>query len=383
MYAQLCSWDNLLLAYCRASKGKRGHPSVAAFEYRLEDNLLQLQRELQARTYRPGAYVSFYIHDPKRRLISAVPFRDRVVHHALCNLIEPIFERAFIADSYANRVGKGTHRALDRCQEFARRYRYFLQCDVRQFFPSVDHAILRGILARKLADPDVMWLVDCILESGVGVLREEYEMVWFPGDDLFAASRPRGLPIGNLTSQFWANCYLNPFDHFVKRELRCKGYLRYVDDQLLFADDKDTLWAWRGPVVDWLACLRLTIHPQAHPRPVTEGIPFLGFVVFPTHRRLKRRKGIAYQRRFKRLLAAYAAGEIPLERVTASVQGWANHARFGDTWGLRQAVLGALPVEPLQSVHVTTPGQVEQRLPVQGCPWPRSVPPLRSAGVWP
>jgi RNA-directed DNA polymerase len=363
MYAQLCSWDNLLLAYRRASKGKRGHPSVAAFEYRLEDNLLQLQRELQDGTYRPGAYVSFYIHDPKRRLISAAPFRDRVVHHALCNFIEPIFERTFIADSYANRVGKGTHRALERCQEFARRYRYFLQCDVRQFFPSVDHAILRGILARKLTDPDVMWLVDRILESGVGVLREEYEMAWFPGDDLFAVGRPRGLPIGNLTSQFWANCYLNPFDHFVKRELRCKGYLRYVDDQLLFADDKDTLWAWRGPVVDRLACLRLTIHPEAHPRPVTEGIPFLGFVVFPTHRRLKRRKGIAYQRRFKRLLAAYAAGEIPLERVTASVQGWANHARFGDTWGLRRAVLGALPVEPLKPLTGTECAESASSLP--------------------
>ena len=123
MYSDLCSWDNLLLAYRRAAKGKRGHPNVAAFEYRLEDNLFQLQDELLAHTYRPGEYVSFYIHDPKRRLISAAPFRDRVVHHALCNPIEPVFERSFIADSYANRVGKGTHRALDRCTMFARRYR--------------------------------------------------------------------------------------------------------------------------------------------------------------------------------------------------------------------------------------------------------------------
>jgi RNA-directed DNA polymerase len=348
MYTQLYSWDNLLLAYRRASKGKRGHPNVAAFEHRLEDNLIQLEHELQDKTYRPGPYDSFYVHDPKRRLISAAPFRDRVVHHALCNLIEPIFERSFIFDSYANRVGKGTHRALNRCQEFARRYPYVLQCDVRQFFPSVDHAILRSILARKLTDPDVLWLIDHILASGVGVLREEYNMAWFPGDDLFAVHRPRGLPIGNLTSQFWANCYLNPFDHFVKRELRCckqrGGYLRYVDDTLLFADDKATLWAWREPAVERLARLRLTIHPAAHPRPVSEGIPFLGFVVFPTHRRLKQRKGIAYRRRLKRLLAAYAAGEIPLTQVTASVQGWVNHVRFGDTWGLRRTVFGALPV---------------------------------------
>jgi RNA-directed DNA polymerase len=190
-----------------------------------------------------------------------------------------------------------------------------------------------------------MWLVDRILGSGVGVLSQEYEMVWFPGDDLFAVNRPRGLPIGNLTSQFWANCLLDPFDHFVKRELRCKGYLRYVDDMLFFADDKATLWGWRDPLVERLACFRLAIHQgQAYPRPVTEGIPFLGFVVFPAGRRLKRRKGIAYRRRLEGLLASYAAEEIPLERVAASVQGWVNHARYGDTWGLRQALFAALPV---------------------------------------
>jgi RNA-directed DNA polymerase len=345
LYEQVCTWDNLHLAWRKAARGKRGREPAASFEYRLEDNLLQLQGELQGQTYRPGPYHSFYIHDPKHRLISAAPFRDRVVHHALCNVIEPLFERRFIPDSYANRVGKGTHRALDRCQQFARRYRYVLQCDVRQFFPSIDHAVLKGILGHVIGDPDVMWLVDRILESGVGVLSGEYDMVWFPGDDLFAVDRPRGLPIGNLTSQFWANCYLDPFDHFVKRELRCQGYLRYVDDFLLFADDKATLWGWREVVMRRQARLRLTIHERrAHPRPVSEGISFLGFVVFPKGRRLKRRKGIAYRRRLKRLLAAYAAGAIPLDRVDASLQGWINHARCGDTWGLRQALFAELPV---------------------------------------
>jgi RNA-directed DNA polymerase len=232
LYTQLCTWDNLYLAYRNAAKGKRGKPPAARFEYRLEDHLIQLQRELQSKSYRPGAYHSFIIHEPKRRLISAAPFRDRVVHHALCNVIEPRFERSFIRDSYANRVGKGTHRALDRAQAFARRFRYVLQCDMVQFFPSIDHAILRRILARKISDEAVLWLVDRILASGEGVLSAAYEMVYFPGDDLWAAARPRGLPIGNLTSQFWANCYLNPFDHFVKRELRSQGYVRYVDDFL-------------------------------------------------------------------------------------------------------------------------------------------------------
>ncbi len=340
MYKQLSSWENLLLAYRRASKGKRGHASAAAFEHRLEDNLIDLQRSLRSQSYRPGAYTSFYIHEPKRRLISAAPFRDRVVHHALCNLIEPIFECSFIDDSYANRVGKGTHRALARVQGLARRFSYVLQCDLRQFFPSIDHAILRGLLARKIKDPDVLWLVDRILESGRGVLSEAYEMVYFPGDDLFAVNRPRGLPIGNLTSQFWANVFLNPFDHFVKRELRSIGYVRYVDDFLLFALDKATLWGWKSALERRLALFRLSIHPGAQPRPVNQGIPFLGFIVFPEKRRLKRRKGLYYQRKLHKLLLAYQCGEIPLDQVTASVQGWVNHVRYGNTIGLRKAILG-------------------------------------------
>ena len=339
MFAQICAWNNLLLAHARASRGKRRQPNVAAFERRLEDNLLALQAELLTKTYTPGSYASFYIHEPKRRLISAAPFRDRVIHHALCNLIEPVFERSFIFDSYANRVGKGTHRALDRCQQFARRYRYALQCDIRQFFPAIDHALLAETLACKLPDPRVQWLCARIMASGVGVLSQAYEMVYFPGDDLFAASRPRGLPIGNLTSQFWANCFLNPFDHFVKRELRCPAYLRYVDDFMLFADDKAALWEWRAALTERLARFRLTIHPGAHPRPVAEGLPFLGFIIYPDRRRLKRRKGVHFRRKLRDVLAGYAAGRLSLEAVTASVQGWVNHVRYGNTIGLRKAVL--------------------------------------------
>lgn len=339
MFDALTSWPNLLLAYQLAASGKRGQPNVAAFEHRLEDNLLQLQAELHTRTYRPGRYVNFAIHEPKRRIISAAPFRDRVVHHALCNLIQPLCERSFISDSYANRLGKGTHHACDRCQQFARRYPYVLQCDVRQFFPSIDHTLLRAILARKVTDDRVLWLIDLILAGGAGVLRDEYDMVYFPGDDLFAALRPRGLPIGNLTSQFWANAYLDPLDHFIKQQLSCPAYVRYVDDFLLFADDKQTLWGWKAAIVERLAQFRLTLHPQAQPRPVGEGIPFLGFIIFPQHRRLKRRKGIYYQRRLRRMLAAYQRRQLSFDQLTASVQGWVNHARYGNTVGLRRALL--------------------------------------------
>lgn len=346
MFDRLTSWDNLLLAFHKASQGKRSHPNVAAFEYRLEDNLWQLQVILAAQTYTPGSYHSFFIHDPKRRLISAAPFPDRVVHHALCNLIEPLFERSFIEDSYANRIGKGTHRARARCQQFARRFPYVLQLDVRQFFPSIDHAILRGLLAQKICDEGVLWLVYTILASGKDVLTQQYEMVYFPGDDLFAALRPRGLPIGNLTSQFWANVYLNPLDQFVKRRLRCKAYVRYVDDLLLFADTKAALWDWKEAVTDKLADLRLTAHPGAQPRPVGEGIPFLGFQIFPERMRLKRRKGIAYRRKFRGLLRQYEAGGIGLDVVNASVRGWVNYVRFGNTIGLRKAMLAQTIAPP-------------------------------------
>ncbi len=310
---------------------------MSEFEFNLETNLLLLQRELITKTYRPGNYHSFHIRDPKHRLISAAPFRDRVVHHALCNIIEPLFERTFVGDSYANRIGKGTHAALDRAQAFARGYGYVLQCDVRQFFPSIDYAILRGIISRKIADEGIMWLVNTILSASVGILREEYDQVYFTGDDLLSALRPRGLPIGNLTSQFCANVYLNELDQFVKRELRCQGYLRYMDDFLLFADDKRQLWTWKAAIRDHLAGLRLTLHQrQSTVYPVKIGITFLGFRVYPTHRRLKRRNGALFGRRLKKNYRALERGEIDKEELNVRVRGWIAHAAHGDTWRLRR-----------------------------------------------
>ncbi|MCB0049289.1 MAG: group II intron reverse transcriptase domain-containing protein, partial [Caldilinea sp.] len=309
LYPQVYDWENLMLAWRKARKGKRGRAPAATFEQNAAEHLLAIQAELAEGRYRPGGYASFFVHEPKRRLISAAPFRDRVVHHALCNVIDPLFERRFIHDSYANRKGKGTHAALDRCQHFARRYPYVLQCDVEQFFPAIDHALLLDAIGRVVVDPDLLSLCATILASGRGVLGEMYDMRYFPGDDLLAATRPRGLPIGNLTSQFWANVYLDALDHFVKRELHCRAYVRYVDDFLLFAPDKATLWRWRAAIIDFLAGLRLTLHERpCQPRPVTEGIPFLGFIVFPDHRRLKPRKGYAFRRRLRRRLAETTAG---------------------------------------------------------------------------
>ena len=349
LYPQITGFDNLWLAFKGAARHKRSHWDVSAFEYDLESNLLDLQTELQAQTYRPGSYRNFRIYDPKPRLISAAPFRDRVVHHALCNVIEPIFERRFIFDSYANRRGKGTHAALKRAQEFARQYRYVLKCDLEHFFPTIDHAILHDQLARVIADEPTRWLIDQILSGGAEIHRAEVASHYFPADDLFAALRPRGLPIGNLTSQFWANVYLNPLDHFIKRDLKCHGYVRYVDDLLLFADDRPTLHHWRQAVIDYAATLRLTLHePQAAVFPVDTGIPFLGWRVYPDHWRLKRRNGLLFQRRLARAVQQLAAGELSLADLDAMLHGWIAHVAHGQTWGLRRALLSSVII-PVRS----------------------------------
>jgi RNA-directed DNA polymerase len=340
LYPQVWDFENLYLAYRKARKGKRSRPGAADFERVQDDELLALQDELRTFSYQPGAYHNFHIHDPKKRLISAAPFRDRVVHHALCRVIEPIWEPRFIHDSYANRIGKGTHRALDRATQFARKHKHFLQCDVRQFFPAVDHDILRREFARLIRDDRLLWLVDQILDSGKDVLTEEYDMTWFAGDSLWAAQRQRGLPIGNLTSQFWANIYLNSLDQFVKRELKCKAYLRYVDDFLLFSDDWDELISWQVAVIEHLASLRLALHEEsARVFPTESGIPFLGFRLYPEYRRVKRRKVVNYRRKLRRLLAEYASGGFFYPELDANIQGWLNHVQQADSWGLRRDVL--------------------------------------------
>lgn len=345
MFDAVCDWGNLLRAHALAARGKRGRPAAAGFEQRLADNLLALCDALAARTYQPGAYRHFFVHEPKRRRISAAPFADRVVHHALCNVIVPLFEPRFIRHSYANRTGLGTHRAVDQLQAWCRQFRYALRCDVVQHFPSLDHAVLRAAIARCVPDEEVMWLVDTLLAGGADALADEYTPRYFAGDDLLACCRPRGLPIGNLTSQFWSNVYLNDFDWFVTRELGCGAYLRYVDDFVLLSNSKATLWRMRAAVIERLASLRLVLHePQTQVVPTQQGLPWLGFVVYPTHRLLKRRKAVNFTRHYRALLREFRAGRISFAEFDASVRGWVNHVRYGDTWGLREHLFSTHPV---------------------------------------
>ncbi|MCB1814726.1 MAG: group II intron reverse transcriptase domain-containing protein [Candidatus Competibacteraceae bacterium] len=339
-FERVIAWPNLLAAWRAAARGKRGKRATAAFEHQLADRLLALQQDLSSGAYQPGDYKSFHIHEPKRRLISAAPFRDRVVHHALCQVIEPVFEAGFNAHSYANRVGKGTHKAIRRVQQLACSYRYALRLDIVEHFASIDHALLYQRLAWQIDDPRTLALAGTIIDSGRGVLAGHYTPYLFPGDTASALQRPRGLPIGNLTSQFWSNCYLDPLDHFLTETLGCQGYARYVDDLALFADTKTQLWDWKTACRDFLAGLRQRLHEHnAQVVPCEHGIPWLGFVVYPQRLRLKSRHSVHATRRLKSRYHAWQCGEISFGELDASVKGWVNHAVFADSRNLRWHVL--------------------------------------------
>jgi retron-type reverse transcriptase len=335
LWNQLISFENLLRAAENACKGKRFHPSVAAFHFNLEGQLWLLHRQLSSKTYRPGPYRTFQLYQPKKRQISAAPYRDRVVHHALTQMLEPIYERSFLPDSYACRKGKGTHAAVDRCQHYARRYRYVLKADVARFFPAVDHETLKGLLARKIRDREVLWLAGLIIDHSNA---QEEVQHWFAGDDLFSpGERRRGLPIGNQSSQFFANVYLNPLDHFVKDHLRAGGYVRYCDDFLIFADDKRQLAEMRLLAADLLAGLRLRLHATKNVIfPVRDGIAFLGYRVFPTHRLLAKSNVWAFRRGLRAMQKQYARQEISDQQVQRRVMSWTGHARQADTFTLRE-----------------------------------------------
>jgi len=341
LFDTLVSFENLYRAARDAQRGKRFRPAVARFHHDVARSLVDLRDELMEGRYRPGPYRTFTIYEPARRFISAAPYRDRVVHHALCNVIEPLFERSFIFDSYANRIGKGTHRALDRCTEYARRFGYVLQADIRLFFPSIDHEILLERLGRRIHDPRVMELARTIVgHSNVQPAADFY----FPGDDLFTPfERRKGLPIGNLTSQFWANVYLDPFDHHFRDELGVPGYIRYVDDFLVFSNSKQALAAWLEGVCRQLDRLRLTLNERKTSiYPVSEGIPFLGFRVFPHCRRLLSTSVKRARRRLQRLAEANQSGQIEMKTVSRSVAAWIAHAAHGDTSGLRRRLFGSV-----------------------------------------
>jgi len=342
LWEKVVAWDNLLRAYGKARRGKRGQAAVLDFGLNLEWELADIRRDLLEQTYRPGGFRQFQVRDRKLRLISAAPFRDRVVHHALMNVMEPLIDRRFIFDSYASRRGKGVHAAVRRYQAWARRYRYALKVDVQRYFDSIDHRLLEEKLARHLGDPEVLWLFGCIIDHSP--LPISPHVVGAPGEDLVDRMlRPCGLPLGNLTSQFLGNLYLNDLDHYMKETVRVPAYLRYVDDCVLLADSKKQLWSWCEALEQWLAQERLGIHPaKRNVFRVAGGEDILGYRVFPGFIRLSRASGYRFRRQLRSLARGYGSGRIEREAIDARVAGWIGHARQADSLGLRQAILGGV-----------------------------------------
>lgn len=337
LFGGIAGFQYLLAAARKAIRGKRAKQVPTAFMANLEREVLRLERELTSRTWRPGRYVTIMVKHPKPRMVSAAPFRDRVVHHALCAVVTPIFEAGFIPDSYANRDAKGTHRAVDRYEYFRDRFRHVLRCDIFRYFPAIDHAVLKADLRRRIACADTLWLLDAIID---GSNPQEPVNIHYPGDDLLAPlTRRRGLPIGNLTSQFFANLYLDGMDHFIKEVLRAKGYVRYVDDFALFHDDPVVLAGWRDRLVAYLAKRRLSLHPRkTEILPTAASVPFLGYVLYPDHRRLPEDNVRRFRGRLRSLRDRWRAGTVGLGEAEQKIGAWIAHAEHANTWRLRHAI---------------------------------------------
>jgi retron-type reverse transcriptase len=372
LFNRFANFRSLRQAAQKAVLGKRRKPGAAAFFANLEYELLRLERELQGGDYRPGRYVEIRIKDPKERLVSAAPFRDHVVHHALCAAIYPIFEAGFIDHSFANRTGKGTHaaiRAYERCRD---RHAHVLRCDIFRYFPAIDHAILEAEFRRRIACERTLRLMDAIVD---GSNAQEPVNLYFPGDDLFAPhERRRGLPIGNLTSQFFANLYLDGFDHFVTEVLRAP-YVRYVDDFALFHDDPAVLAEWRLRIDRYLEGRRLRLHPlKTFIAPTTEAAQFLGFILHPDgSRRLPEDKVRRFRNRLRGLRDRWRAGTVGLGDVDARVRAWIAHAEHADTWRLRHAIFEGGRFDP------ALPAKPERPRVLRGGSWNNNPQNLRSA----
>jgi hypothetical protein len=321
LFEQITAFPTLLLAARKAWRGKRQRHSVAHFLFYLEPELLALQEELRAGTYRMQPYWSFTIHEPKPRQICAAAFRDRVVQHAICHVLDPLFERWSIADSYACRRDKGTHAAVRRAQQLARRWPYVLKCDVRHYYESIDHEVLKALLRRKLKDRALLTLLDGIIEH-----------------PLPQGTPGRGLPIGNLTSQYCANLYLGELDHLLQDRLRVPGYVRYMDDMLVFAPEKSSLHEILAAMRTFVQhTLHLTLKDEVtRLMPVTQGIAFLGFRVFPDLIRLDGRKWARVRRRIRQREAQYSDGVLTAEALQRSLASMLGHISHADALAARR-----------------------------------------------
>lgn len=288
-FEDIISTENLLLAWREFVNGKKKKSDVQEFSLRLMDNILFLHSELRDQTYKHGPYQAFNISDPKPRNIHKAQVRDRLFHHAIYRQLYPFFDKTFIADSYSCRIGKGTHRAINRFRSFGRKVSqnntktcWVLKCDIKKFFANIDHKILTNILREHIDDEKIIWLLSQVIGS------------------FNSGKAGVGLPLGNLTSQLLVNIYMNKFDQFVKHKLKAKHYLRYADDFVFFSESREWLEDLIPQIRDFLAVgLRLKLHPmKVSIGSLAAGIDFLGWVHFPDHRVLRT---TTKRRMFKRI----------------------------------------------------------------------------------
>lgn len=342
VFQEIVSFENLFLAWENARKGKRYRNDVLEYSDKLEENLIITQNELIYHTYNVGKYNSFYILVPKKRLIMSLQFKDRVVQWAFYQVLNPIFDKSFINDSYACRNGKGTHKAADKLQYWLRSTErkaeqyYYLKLDISKFFYRIDHHVLINILKRKIHDKDVIKTLERLInceDTNFG-LPSGMEVDEIPFDQRL---NDVGVPIGNLTSQMFANIYMNEADQFAKHKLKLKYYIRYMDDIIILHKDKKYLHEVKEEIEEFLNNeLHLHLNNKTCIRPTSIGVEFVGFRMWTTHKKLRKSTVKRMKSRLKYLFEAYKQGEITKEsfdRAIASYRGIMSHF---DSYGLRK-----------------------------------------------
>lgn len=342
IFPLIYDFENLFNAYKKAIKCKRYRPDVMEYTDRLEENLIELQNEFIWKTYSVGRYNIFYVYEPKKRMIMSLQFKDRVAQHAIYSQINPYFEKQFINDSYACREGKGTHRAIKRLQNWLRKTDrkperfYYLKLDISKYFYRVDHEILMEILQRKIADKDLLHVLSVIInceDTHFGLpLGADVGNVAY--DELLGEV---GLPIGNLTSQMFANLYLNELDQHCKHKLRLHYYIRYMDDIIILHHNKKYLEEVKRDIAGFLEeKLHLQLNNKTCIRPTSMGIEFVGFRVWSTHIKLRKKTEKKMKKRLKYLFTAYAAGEVDRETLDRSIASYRGILKHFNSYGLRQ-----------------------------------------------
>ncbi len=343
LYEKVYSNENLILAFKKARKGKSKKNYVKNFENNLIKNINLLKKELINKTYYPSRLNKFVIRDPKTRIIRSSIFRDRIIHHAVINIIKPIYEKRFIYDSFASRKNKGTHVAVKRFEYFINKVSsngrkinnphtnnsikgYVLKADIKHYFDTINHETLIKILKNKIKDEDLINLIRTILYH--------YK----------SKEKGKGLPLGNYTSQFFANIYLNQLDYFVKHRLKAKYYIRYVDDFVILHRDKKVLSKYKNKIEKYLKNLRLELHKdKSEIHALRNGITFLGYRIFYHYKLLRVRNIRYFKNKFNKKLELYSQGLLSKENLESFLQGWFGYSNFANTYNFNKKFNNLLP----------------------------------------